>query len=424
MCPDTMEKDIFENFLKDGLCQNVDQMYKCVLEVFTLCKKMVQESHLKLYEKDKELLIKQKLLDAKEEDRVLNENNQNQNLLQKLKELEQENVKLKENLSTPNSKTFRIKLKQMEQKMEKLKENLKKSEDENLKKEVLLASAGESLSTLKDTIQEKKKLLESDSDLKKQNLTLIEESSKLKSTNESLIQLNSDLKKQNLTLIEESSKLKSTNESLIQQIQHVLGVEKEISKLKHLNNSKDLKIKEIEEKIESYKSSVNNSAVREAEAKEKEIEDMKKVLDGAGKIFNDDRKFFREKLKICEQTIKKKEIQIGDLQNTIDEKLETISVLEKQLNSNTTEMNKLFKELVASKANVQKERTVNAENYSKIDTKLRALGEENTKKDDSINKLSLEIGKLKVFHQLYGRRKSLEFVVVYLFICIGGSDSN
>ena len=391
-----MEKDIFENFLKDGLCQNVDQMYKCVLEVFTLCKKMVQESHLKLYEKDKELLIKQKLLDAKEEDRVLNENNQNQNLLQKLKELEQENVKLKENLSTPNSKTFRIKLKQMEQKMEKLKENLKKSEDENLKKEVLLASAGESLSTLKDTIQEKKKLLESDSDLKKQNLTLIEE----------------------------SSKLKSTNESLIQQIQHVLGVEKEISKLKHLNNSKDLKIKEIEEKIESYKSSVNNSAVREAEAKEKEIEDMKKVLDGAGKIFNDDRKFFREKLKICEQTIKKKEIQIGDLQNTIDEKLETISVLEKQLNSNTTEMNKLFKELVASKANVQKERTVNAENYSKIDTKLRALGEENTKKDDSINKLSLEIGKLKVFHQLYGRRKSLEFVVVYLFICIGGSDSN
>ena len=391
-----MEKDIFENFLKDGLCQNVDQMYKCVLEVFTLCKKMVQESHLKLYEKDKELLIKQKLLDAKEEDRVLNENNQNQNLLQKLKELEQENVKLKENLSTPNSKTFRIKLKQMEQKMEKLKENLKKSEDENLKKEVLLASAGESLSTLKDTIQEKKKLLESDSDLKKQNLTLIEE----------------------------SSKLKSTNESLIQQIQHVLGVEKEISKLKHLNNSKDLKIKEIEEKIESYKSSVNNSAVREAEAKEKEIEDMKKVLDGAGKIFNDDRKFFREKLKICEQTIKKKEIQIGDLQNTIDEKLETISVLEKQLNSNNTEMNKLFKELIASKANVQKERTVNAENYSKIDTKLRALGEENTKKDDSINKLSLEIGKLKVFHQLYGRRKSLEFVVVYLFICIGGSDSN
>ena len=391
-----MEKDIFENFLKDGLCQNVDQMYKCVLEVFTLCKKMVQESHLKLYEKDKELLIKQKLLDAKEEDRVLNENNQNQNLLQKLKELEQENVKLKENLSTPSSKTLRIKLKQMEQKMEKLKENLKKSEDENLKKEVLLASAGESLSTLQDTIQEKKKLLESDSDLKKKNLTLIEE----------------------------SSKLKSTNESLIQQLQHVLGVEKEISKLKLLNKSKDLKIKEIEEKIESYKSSVNNSAVREAEAKEKEIEDMKKVLDGAGKIFNDDRKFFREKLKICEQTIKKKEIQIGDLQNTIDEKLETISVLEKQLNSNTTEMNKLFKELVASKANVQKERTANAEKYSKIDTKLKVLGEENTKKDDSINKLSLEIGKLKVFHQLYGRRKSLEFVINYLFICIGGSDSN
>ena len=391
-----MEKDIFENFLKDGLCQNVDQMYKCVLEVFTLCKKMVQESHLKLYEKDTELLIKQKLLDAKEEDRVLNENNQNQNLLQKLKELEQENVKLKENLSTPSSKTLRIKLKQMEQKMEKLKENLKKSEDENLKKEVLLASAGESLSTLQDTIQEKKKLLESDSDLKKKNLTLIEE----------------------------SSKLKSTNESLIQQLQHVLGVEKEISKLKLLNKSKDLKIKEIEEKIESYKSSVNNSAVREAEAKEKEIEDMKKVLDGAGKIFNDDRKFFREKLKICEQTIKKKEIQIGDLQNTIDEKLETISVLEKQLNSNNTEMNKLFKELVASKANVQKERTANAEKYSKIDTKLKVLGEENTKKDDSINKLSLEIGKLKVFHQLYGRRKSLEFVINYLFICIGGSDSN
>ena len=396
ICPDTMEKDIFENFLKDGLCQNVDQMYKCVLEVFTLCKKMVQESHLKLYEKDKELLIKQKLLDAKEEDRVLNENNQNQNLLQKLKELEQENVKLKENLSTPNSKTLRIKLKQMEQKMEKLKENLKKSEDDNLKKEVLLASAGESLSTLQDTIQEKKKLLESESDLKKQNLTLIEE----------------------------SSKLKSTNESLIQQLQHVLGVEKEISKLKLLNKSKDLKIKEIEEKIESYKSSVNNSAVREAEAKEKEIKDMKKVLEGAGKIFNDDRKFFREKLKICEQTIKKKEIQIGDLQNTIDEKLETISVLEKQLNSNTTEMNKLFKELVASKANVQKERTANAEKYSKIDTKLKVLGEENTKKDDSINKLSLEIGKLKVFHQLYGRRKSLEFVINYLFICIGGSDSN
>ena len=53
-------------------------------------------------------------------------------------------------------------------------------------------------------------------------------------------------------------------------------------------------------------------------------EDMKKVLDGAGKIFNDDRKFFREKLKNCEQTIKKKDLHIEDLQNTIDEKLETI----------------------------------------------------------------------------------------------------